>query len=66
MNGQASLFEEPPVYAVPQSTVEFIAGFAARFAFGDRPTEAEKRAAARASVEIGLILASLKLQSVDR
>lgn len=58
MTGQTSLLD--PVPSVPRPLVDFLAGVAGRYAFGERPTEPQKRAAAVAAERMAVVLADLK------
>lgn len=61
MNGQTSLLEpEPVVPPAPRALVEFLAGVATAFAFGDNPTAAQKREGAKVAAELGARLAELR------
>jgi hypothetical protein len=55
---QQSLLDPPA--PVPRPVEEFLAGFATRFAFGDKPTAEQKRAAARAAATMANVLAELR------
>lgn len=59
MTGQQSLLAPPPP-PPPRAMIEFLSGVACRFAFGEKPTAEQKRAAARMGEELAARLVDLR------
>jgi hypothetical protein len=58
--GQDTLFDVAPTRPVPEPFGTFLEGIAARDAFGDNPTAAQRRAARKTAERMAVELAALR------